>query len=331
MRRSSTWIGLFVLSLFACSKGDDFLHYVLPEPPPEFHFTHKLKEMVGESRVDILWVIDNSGSMGSHQQNVITNSDLFIREFVKKQKILDWKMGLVSTDESEAPYLGFKAGDELNKSTPDPVNVFNRAVNKLGTFGSGIEKPFFCARKALQDNPNWVRKNAVLANIMVTDAAEQSFISGQDFANFMAQMKGGDLRKVVFYGVLGPNDWNCPATDGFWNYAGSPYEAFAKLVGRGKNYPLCSPDFGKNLAELGKDLVKLASSPRIELTSRPRLETLRVTWRGNVLPGGPKETGGFWTYDFDLNAVLFHDLDFAPDDNEEVIIHYEEAKSGNDR
>jgi len=114
-------------------------------------------------------------------------------------------------------------------------------------------------------------------------------------------------------------------------YAGSVYEQFTALV-PGKNYVLCSADFGKNLADLGKDLVKRVQSPRIALTLRPQIETIRVRWRDKELPGGPQAQGGLWQYDFDLNAIVFHDLDFAPDENEEVVISYAEAvtaRSGN--
>ncbi len=310
--------------LGSCQKADDFLHHVVPKPPDTLNFTHKLKELQGESRVDILWVIDNSGSMGSYQQEVIRNADLFIQEFVKKSKILDWKMGLVSTDEYEQPYLGFTPGSTLDKSTADPVKVFGAAVGKLGTFGSGIEKPFSCTQKALNNNPTFLRKGAILALILLTDAEEQSYIPGKDFLTFLGQQKGGNLKQVVYYGVLGPTDWNCPSSDSYWKFVNSPYEVLRQGLG-GKDFPLCSPTFGTNLADMGKDLVKRVTSPRIQLTKRPQVGTLKVSWKGNELPGGPKELGGFWTYDFDLNAVVFPDLDFAPGDDEEVVITFEEA------
>lgn len=314
--------GLFLL--MGCQKGEDFLHHVVPQPPETLNFTHKLKELQGESRVDILWVIDNSASMGSYQQAVIRNADLFIQEFVKKQTILDWKMGLLSTDETEPPYIGFTPGTELNKSTANPVTAFTSAVNQLGIYGSGIEKPFLCAQRALNNSPQFLRQGAILALILLTDAAEQSSIPGKDFVQFLSQLKGGNLKQVVYYGVLGPTDWNCPASDSYWKFANSPYEAMRGSLG-GKDFPLCSPTFGSNLADMGKDLVKRVTSPRIALSKRPQTDTLRVSWRGNELKGGPKSEGGLWTYDFDLNAIIFPDLDFAPGDDEEVVISYEEA------
>ncbi len=313
------------LFLSGCQKGEAFLHHVVPQEPEVFNFTHKLKELQGETRVDILMVIDNSGSMGQHQQSVIHNSDLFIQEFVKKQSVLDWRMGLISTDITEQPYIGFVPGNFLDKTTPTPAVAFNSAVNRLGTNGDATERPWASVRHAFDSYPNWVRKGAILALVFVTDAEEQSSIPAADFLTYLTQIKG-TTQQIVSYGVLGPTDWGCPSSDSTWNYVGSPYEDFAKTI-QGKNYPLCSQDFGKNLADLGKDLVKRIKSPRIGLTMRPQVDTIHVRWKGNDLPGGPAAGGGLWIYDFDLNAIVFHTLDFAPDDTEEVVISYAEALS----
>ncbi len=57
---------------------------------------------------------------------------------------------------------------------------------------------------------------------------------------------------------------------------------------------------------------------------RPKPGTLFVRYKGQDLPGGPKEDGGYWFYDFELNAIVFHDLDFAPGDTEQVEIEVKE-------
>jgi hypothetical protein len=321
MKARVLWLGLLLLA--GCQEQKQVLHWMLDPTPQVFNFTHKLKELQGETRVDILMVIDNSGSMGTHQQAVIRNSDLFIQEFTKIQKVLDWRMGLLSTDTKEKPYIGFEVGNFLDKNTPSPVAAFNAAVGRLGTSGDSTEKPWGAIQHALMTYPTWARKGAILALIVLTDAQEQSQISSQDFVQFLTQIKSG-THQVVSYGVYAAQDWNCPNSGEGLTYAGSPYEELAQKL-KGKNYPLCSQDFGNNLADLGKDLVKRVKSPRIALTMRPQIETIQVKWKDQILPGGPKDQGGNWQYDFDLNAIVFHDLDFAPDENEEVVISYEEA------
>ena len=208
--------------ILGCQNGDQYLHHIVNPEPEVFNFTHKLKELQGETRVDILMVFDNSGSMGTHQKEVIRNSDLFIQEFTKKQKVLDWKLGLISTSTNEQPFVGFDPGNFLDKNTPNPVSVFNGGVGKLGTNGDSTEKPFASVQTQLMKYPNWVRKGAILAVIVITDAEEQSNMPAKEFSKFLMQMKG-NTSQIVYYGVYGPMEWNCPSTgDSNWKYTGSP-------------------------------------------------------------------------------------------------------------
>ena len=88
--------------------------------------------MEGNSAVDILWTIDNSGSMGDHQRDVIANANSFISQFTQSTA-LEWRMGLVSTDTQDEPYVGLIPGTELNYLTPNAVTKFQQAVRRLGT------------------------------------------------------------------------------------------------------------------------------------------------------------------------------------------------------
>jgi hypothetical protein len=114
------------------------------------------------------------------------------------------------------------------------------------------------------------------------------------------------------------------ATDDRWNYAGSPYEEVIKKT-NGKVYSLCSGDFGVELAKLGKDLVSRIDHPYIQLKKRPYPATIRVSYQGKDLKGGRSEDGAVWIYDFDLNRIVFYNLDFAPSENEQVNVSYDEA------
>lgn len=83
------------------------------------------------------------------------------------------------------------------------------------------------------------------------------------------------------------------------------------------------------MADLGKDLVSRVSSPRIFLDYRPRPSTIRVLYRGREVQPGLPGSGGHWFYDQDLNAIVFHDLAFAPGDDESVEIRYDEDNGVN--
>lgn len=312
------------LIVVGCARNTDFLHHVVSTPPKEIT-THKVlvKDLIGDSRIDILWTIDNSYSMYDDQQEVIKNTAAFMDEFTKKTAV-DWKMGLLSTDLSNSPYVGFTPATMLDTKTKNPVKVFQDAVGRLGIAGSGTEMWYEPVEKAIQGNPTFLRKQAMLALIHVSDAPEQSYKMTTDaFADFLTLQKGA-LHRVLGYGVLWPIEW-CPASSGdtTFNFSKSRYEEFFAKV-KGATYSLCKADFGHDLAALGKDIVKRITSPRITLSKRPRVSTIKVVHNGVELKGGFKDEGGLWLYDFDMNAIVFHDLEFAPGEKEEVTVDYRE-------
>jgi hypothetical protein len=315
-------MALAALTLTSCND-QGYLYYQKPVPAKHSDVTHKLKQLQGNSVVDILWVIDNSGSMYQHQQNVISNTALFMSQFVRSGNILDWKMGLISTDVADAPFIGFGPGREVTSRTPGNVGLFQGAVNSLGTNGTYQEEGFAPMLQALQRNPDFVRPNSTLAVIFVTDAQEQGSQSVQDLVADMAQIKS--TRETVSYGIFWTRDLGCARNPGEeeWELQGSRYGDFIQATS-GKAYALCSSDFGANLADLGKDLVSRITSPKLFLDSRPRVSTLRVVYQGNEVKAGVPGSGGHWYYDQGLNAIVFHDLSFAPGDDEEVQVIYDE-------
>jgi hypothetical protein len=314
--------GLGLTSLFAASgcRDTELLYWTQPNLGQSYSYSHKIRDIAGNPKLDVLWVIDNSGSMASHQQRVIDNTQAFMQNFIQ-EKYLDWRMAVLSSDTSNDPYLGILPQPVFDSKSPAPVATFQRAVGDLGTSGSAVEKFFEPVIEKLKSNPGFLRSDAILGVIFVTDAPEQSPMSAASFLSQLEAMKGG-RSKIAGFGVLGPGDWGCPSTDDDWDYSGSKYESFLELV-QGKTYKLCE-DFGPSLAELGKLLVQMTVAPKIFLETRPRAGTLRVVYKGQALPPGSKDDGGFWVYDPQINAVVFHDLDFAGADPtvEEVQVSY---------
>jgi hypothetical protein len=330
---------LLCLALMSLSCEEEFLHYRTEIPVIEQDSTFAIREMIGNQKLDIIWVIDNSGSMAPYQQKVIQNTSAFILPFSQNKFSLDWKMGLLSTDFNDSPYVGFGANDFLNPRVPSIVSKFQAAVGRLGTLGDGCERGFSPVTKALRANPGFLRKDSTLAFIFVTDAPEQSERTGfqcpaqpniiyrtvPEFNRDLMQIHG-TLKTVVSYGIFGSLDFGCSSAntgEEVWNYKGSRYEEFFKSVGVSKTYSLCKDDFGVALADIGKDLVKRVESPRIYLNQRPVADTIRVFYKSAELNSGPLAQGGVWAYDFQLNAIVFHDLSFAKEDNAAVDVQFD--------
>lgn len=328
---------LTAVAFSGCHDNDLLYHYV-PKPEPHIQVTKSLSEIVRGGSLDIVWVIDNSGSMGEYQQEVISNTDLFMSEFSKVSGIT-WKMGLLSSDSeswtSKNPYIGFKVNEPLNSSIPNAIQLFKKSVDDLGISGSATETFFKPVIDALTQYPDFVSDvKSQLAVIFVTDAQEQSpqSVTSQSFLNFLKGFKKGDLSKITVYGAFAADDFGCDSQEGAWNYVGSKYEDVIKAT-KGKAVKLCDSQFGKALATIGNDLAQKVTRYRIPIAARPRLGTLKVTYHDKPLKGGPIEQGGIWYYDYDLSSIVFYNLDFLDSsssaDTENVDVSYT-ADSGID-
>lgn len=81
---------LSLLSLFGC--GDQKRTFsVLSDSE-----VYEQSKSTAAPKIDILWVIDGSGTMANHQENLGTNFGNFINKFVSKN--IDFRMAITSTD-----------------------------------------------------------------------------------------------------------------------------------------------------------------------------------------------------------------------------------------
>lgn len=284
-------------------------------------FDKVIKDTSSVSDIDLLWVLDNSTSMDRYFDLVAQNTSQFMQEYVQSGNI-KWKMGLISTELSNQPYVGFTPETLLSFQTANPVPVFQNAVLAAKAQGiTGWERTFTPMMTWLERYPDFLRPNALLSIIMVTDAVEQSFADDKEFLQFLKSKKG-DLSKVYLYGIYGAPDLGCETEEEPWTYQGSEFESIINAT-KGKRYPLCSPDFGKSLVEINQLIIQNSSSIKeISLPQTPIVNTIEVRHRGLLLSSGQKPNG-YWVYDAAKNAVTFHDLDFAPAPHEEVHIKFE--------
>ncbi len=316
--KNRIWLAALPLVVaLGCGKDDKFVYY--SEQQDNF-ISQKpmIREVLGASGVSVLWVIDNSGSMSEEQQRVIDNTQLFMREFTQNR--IDWKMGLISTDESEAPYIGFGT-NKFDWRTADPVTTFQSAVGRLGTGGSGTEKAYEPIIKAIRSDPTFLTSGQPLAIIVVSDEEEQSSLTTPAFFAELAKLTGP--KDLYLYAVYEGSDLGCVGSS--MKYAGSKYEQFVLGAKVGRAYSICSTDFGTPLAEIGKEIAQSVSRSKIFLTHRPKVDTIQIKYKGTVLPPGEKSQGGYWYYDYGLNAVVFYTLEFSTDLSDSVNLTYEKA------
>lgn len=160
-------------------------------------------------KVDILWVVDNSGSMATSQQNLADNFNSFINRFQEKES--DFHMAVTGTDAWRAQYssnndfksiyLNMRRGPIVGNSSvgwsfsPDSgVSIMDKFTNnltsvfinnaKLGIAGSGDERAFASMIDVLNHNGNasFRRPGALLAVIILSDEDDLSSNTSTFFA-----------------------------------------------------------------------------------------------------------------------------------------------------
>jgi hypothetical protein len=140
----------------------------------------------GAVKTDILFVVDDSGSMAPHQTNLANNLATFINRLKTSPVVNDFQIGVTTT--SVADFNGNLTGEQgcfvgpiLVGSSPTLVADFQGQV-AVGTGGSGKEQPLRAMRQALAgprpgsctNNSGFLRPGAKLAVVILTDEDDNS-------------------------------------------------------------------------------------------------------------------------------------------------------------
>lgn len=305
---------LGLLSLAGCYAGDKTLVPQPPYEPVEIEESYSLKF---EPKVDIIFVVDNSGSMSTHQQNLASNIALFT-DSMDKNSFIDYHIGVISTDMDDPAESGRLQGSPafVSKETDMGMQVLARSFVSLGTSGNYIEKmaePLYAALGPGSErlNPGFLRSEAFLVVILVTDAEDQSEgITGFKVYDALLRKKGGDKERVLGYAVLSyPNLFGdrCSKDGGDDPVLNELFMSFftnahnSKIAGNLPPLPgsrarltnmfsLCDIEYGQKLANIGED-IRYRVSQRIPLPKLPVRGTIKLKY------GSQYVDEKWWSYD----------------------------------
>jgi hypothetical protein len=142
--------------------------------------------------IDILFIVDDSCSMRDDQTALADNFGAFIKGF--EGYGLDFHLGVVTTDMRAATRSGRLVAPFLTNATPDLEKEFAAMVN-VGTKGSGTEMGLGAAMAALSEplasheNAGFIRANAGLALVFLTDENDSSAVKPPQFVDFLRALK----------------------------------------------------------------------------------------------------------------------------------------------
>lgn len=185
----------------------------------------------GCRKVDYLFVIDNSASMGDNQSKLVDSFDVFIDGVERSQDTLESiHVGVVSTDgyagnegsctgfgglittttghnSSQAQCGPYAEGHNYMTEADDLRETFTCAA-QVGTTGSNAEHPIDALVAAVGDemsgpgecNEGFIRDDALLVAVIVTD--EDDAASGRYRFEQLVEAKGGRADNIVMVGLI---------------------------------------------------------------------------------------------------------------------------------
>ena len=275
---------------FRVSKGDD---------RNLGHFTQNTEVIqVNENKkVDILWNIDNSGSMGNEQSALADNFSLFIEDFA--QKDIDFKMAIITTDSAVNKDTDNKLNSvELKKNKEDFITDFKNKI-RVGTDGSFDERAFEMTKLFFESYyTNWNRQDAQLIVIFASDEEEggswslSEKLSVNHYTNAIVQSKGGNAEAVRVFAICNRDECDrfsamSQATNGLTRYIDG-------------NFADISKKFGESIVH---NLTKLKTVFNLNITPK-NMNQLKIEINGSAVSRDTTETNG-WNYDGISNAVKF--------------------------
>lgn len=311
LRFSNFILGAFAIGavLVGCSETSPKL---VPVPPVKLDkiTVPGAEKYSFNPKVDILFVVDDSGSMEGHQQNLIKNIESFTKGLASNQ-ILDYHFGVLTSSLGE--YNQGKKGGKgklvgpptvIDRQTPKGLDFLRENLH-VGTKGSGTEMFFDPVKVALtpplidNENKGFYREDAHLAVIFITDSDDQSDdLEAQTYFQFLMDLKKGDAKKLLHYGAF------IPRSNSTCNRSGEPQpdriEEAMLLLG-GKAFELCDPDFGQKLADIAVDLeTRVGRVMYLARAADP--STIEVKFGNGLLPNDGAKG---WVYDPARNAIIF--------------------------
>ena len=248
--------------------------------------------------VDIIWVIDPSGSMNNEKPYIIAG----IEAMMNALPSTNWRLMIISSDyRQSAQTMDFPLmqGD----SVADAITMYNSTV--LGALEAGFDSLY----EYIEFNEmaqNWMREDAALLTVFVSDEEEQSQHHLSTISSFTEWYTG--LRDNVFVSSIVNLDPSISLCNYSINDVGDKYIDAANFY-NGQVLDICSNDWSTGVLDAAAQIIPLENLDLSYIPLDPSMITVFVD-------GQPYH---YWHYSSSHNRVYF---DVIPGEGSLVEIAY---------
>jgi hypothetical protein len=304
-----------------------------------------------QPKADVLLVIDDSGSMQDKQTSLSNNFTSFMQYALSAN--VDYQIGVITTtnDMNDCPanlgcttvamggslYQNASAGIPkfITPRTPSVATVFSKMV-KVGTDGSGIERGFEPAVSALTppkiaaENAGFLRTDANLAVVVVSDASDQSAQPVSYYQNRLVNVKGFNKLSMFTFNNIGPYDPNIDEYSTPCAYDGDHDPSrYASVVAytSGVKGEICTTNWSGTLQGLGR--TTFGARTQFFLNNTPDLNGNSIVVQINGTNVALSNTCTNATtpacYDAASNSIKFSPASAAPQPGQTLTVTYTNA------
>ncbi len=236
--------------------------------------------------IDILWVIDRSGSMRMHDASLLAGVEAMLLALPAS----DWRLVMINADSSHSvtnSLFPLVPGDDA----ADAADM----LNTLGT--AHREEGFNATYEYIVNNPyssTWMRPDAGLLVVFVSDEEEQSdfeYPAASDFVTWYSSMRMGSVFMASIVNVEAPESmciWPPSPLD-----IGDRYMEATNMLG-GTIVDICDDDWSPGVTDATHSIEPYE---KIELTHKAEIDSIRVFINGSL--------NHDWLYTESDNTVYF--------------------------
>jgi hypothetical protein len=330
-------LSIATCTLAACGGGGAS-YSLLPEDNAFRQTTQTIK-----GKLDILWMIDNSGSMQSSQDEVAAAFPDWIDSFDSRG--YDYRISVGATDAwrtlfsqgnsfslfRDGGFNSLRSGIfVIDNTVLDPRGTFVTNA-RIGTSGSGDERAFQSIQATLDNtsNPAFLRTDSKLHVIILSDEDDTSHNGSNALSNtssslhpisrytdYLNTKTGGLAGDRYFVHTISTKTTTCSNALG-GRPLGTRYLNLSAATG-GKTFSLCD-DFAASMAELGNN-IQVGVTDTFTLEREPIVDSIVVRLNGSTVPQGNPG----WTYNSTGNSITLHNP-YKPQPNDLVQIGYDPA------